>query len=99
MLKAIQGIYRNGQIELAEKPELVLSAVEGNVQNDTPVIVTFLTPTVYLRDYVRKRRFRIDQEQAAELRERLTTFVEDWNNPEMDVYDDYESAKSRLSSG
>ena len=30
----------------------------------------------------------IDEQQAAELRARLGAFAEDWNSPEMDVYDD-----------
>ena len=85
MLTAVQGIYQNGQIVLAEKPE--------NVYDDTPVVVTFLTPAMYLHDY------GIDRVQAEELRERLATFAEDWNSPEMDVYDDYEASKAKLSTG
>ena len=38
----------------------------------------------------------IDKKQAAELRARLTTFAEDWDSPEMDIYDDYEKAKTKL---
>ena len=34
MLKSIQGVYRKGKIEIAEVPD--------DVQDDTPVIVTFL---------------------------------------------------------
>ncbi|MEG4799899.1 hypothetical protein QUB63_08275 [Microcoleus sp. ARI1-B5] len=30
---------------------------------------------------------RINREQAANLRARLQSFAEDWNSPEMDVYD------------
>ncbi len=30
----------------------------------------------------------IDEDQAADLRGRLSTFAEDWNRPEMDIYDD-----------
>ena len=29
----------------------------------------------------------IDERQAADLRGRLGTFAEDWNRPEMDIYD------------
>ena len=85
MLTSVQGVYQNGQIVLLEKPE--------NMYDDTPVVVTFLTPTMYLRDY------GIDRVQAAELRERLAPFAEDWNSPEMDIYDDYEAASAKLSKG
>jgi hypothetical protein len=37
----------------------------------------------------------IDEVQAAELRARLLTF-EDWNDAEMDIYDDYDSARLEL---
>ena len=33
------------------------------------------------------RELGIDKEQAADLRWRLSTFAEDWERPEMDVYD------------
>ncbi len=29
--------------------------------------------------------------QAADLRARLHTFAEDWESPEMDIYDDYDT--------
>ena len=38
----------------------------------------------------------IDQQQAAELRAKLQTFAGDWESEEMNVYDDYHFAKSRL---
>ena len=31
------------------------------------------------------------EEQAAELRSRLSSFSEEWNSPEMDIYDDYDN--------
>lgn len=42
------------------------------------------------------REHGITEEQALELRERLTPFAEDWNIPEMDIYDHYDEAKARL---
>lgn len=42
------------------------------------------------------RELGITEEQALELRERLTPFAEDWNTPEMDIYDHYDEAKARL---
>lgn len=41
---------------------------------------------------------KIDPAQAAELRARLAAFADDWNEPEMDVYDDYDAARSSLSA-
>jgi len=83
MLTAIQGIYRDGKIQLTEVPR--------NVRDDTPVIVTFLTTG----DIDLSAR-GIDEAQAADLRARLTTFAEEWDSPEMDVYDNYDVAKTNL---
>ena len=83
MLTAIQGIYRGGKI--------ILATVPSNVREETPVIVTFLEPS---RIDLQTRG--IDETQAASLRVRLGTFAEDWESPEMDVYDDYDGAKARL---
>ena len=74
MLTTVQGVFRNGKVELTEP---VPEGVSG------PVIVTFLPEP-------RSRKLSdlgIDQEQAADLRNRLGTFAEDWERPEMDVYD------------
>lgn len=82
MLTSIEGIYRNGQIELKEPPL--------NVAGETPVIVTFIGS-----NEIDLRAQGINASQAAELRASFSTF-EDWNEPEMDVYDDYTGAKSQL---
>lgn len=83
MLKSIEGVYRNGKIELIETP--------SEVRDETRVIVTFLEPRS-----VDLRAHGIDEAQAAELRAQLATFAEDWESPEMDIYDDYDAAKARL---
>ncbi len=83
MLTAIQGVYRDGKVELAEIPV--------NVREETPVIVTFLT-----LGYVNLRARGVDETQAADLRARLATFAEDWNSPEMDIYDNYDAVKANL---
>ncbi len=83
MLTAIQGIYRDGKIQLTEMPR--------NIYNDTPVIVTFL-----LSGTIDLSARGIDEAQAADLRARLTTFAEEWDSPEMDVYDNYDAAKANL---
>jgi hypothetical protein len=83
MLPTVQGIYRDGKIELQETP--------ANVAEETRVIVTFLAgQPVALKDH------GIDEAQGAELRARLATFAEDWESPEMAVYDNYDAAKANL---
>jgi hypothetical protein len=82
MLTAIEGIYRNGRVELREQPP--------NLPEESRVIVTFLGPTAGIDLRVRG----IDSDQAAELRGRLAAFTEDWESPEMDAYDDYDAARA-----
>ena len=82
MLKTIEGVFRQGRIELNETP--------GDVHDPTPVVVTFLEPRS-----IDLQAEGIDGTQAADLRARLATFVEDWEKPEMDVYNDYDGAKLR----
>jgi hypothetical protein len=83
MLTTIQGVYRSGRIELAQVPR--------DVREDTPVIVTFLTSAP-----IDLRSRGINETQAADLRARLAAFAEDWDSPEMDIYDDYDAAKAKL---
>jgi hypothetical protein len=73
MLKSIEGIYRQGRVELLESPPAEL---EGKV------IVTFLSAGA-----VDLAERGIDERHAADLRQRLKTFADDWDQPEMDVYD------------
>ena len=69
----IEGTYKNGQIVLAETPAEV---------SESKVLVTFLeTKETNLKER------GIGETQAAELRGKLNTIAEDWNRPEMDVYD------------
>ena len=83
MLNTVEGIYRNGQVELMESP--------NNLLEGTRAIVTFLeTKTIDLASQ------GIDKAQAAILRTSLATFTEDWNSPEMSIYDDYDAAKAKL---
>jgi hypothetical protein len=81
MLKSIEGIYRDGKIELVEAP--------SNVRDDTRVIVTFLEGGL-----IDLRARGIDEAHAAELRARLATSSEDWDSPEMAIYDDYDAARA-----
>jgi hypothetical protein len=83
MLKTIEGIYRNGKIELAETP--------GDVPDEARVIVTFLEPR-----WIDLQSRGIDEVQAAELRAQLAAFAEDWDSPEMDIYNDYDANAANL---
>ena len=64
MLNTVEGIYRNGQVELVKSP--------NNLLEGTRVIVTFLeTKTIDLASH------GIDKTQAELLRTSLATFAED----------------------
>jgi hypothetical protein len=63
----------------------------ANLNPEMRVIVTFVEPR-----YIDLRERGIDETQAADLRARLATFAEDWDSPEMDIYDNYDAAKANL---
>lgn len=69
----VEGIYKNGQIILTETPMEVA---------ESKVLVTFLDAK-----QINLLERGIDKQQAVELRAKLNTIAEDWNRPEMDVYD------------
>ncbi len=75
MLKAVEGIYRHGKIELLETPPDVKEA---------RVVVTFLP----IEGSIDLRAHGIDEAETAELRSRWGAAAEDWDRPEMDVYND-----------
>ena len=74
MVKSVEGVYRNGKVELMEP----LAGAE-----DLRVIVTLVQPVkpVDLGE-------RGDESQAADLRRRLAPFAEDWDRPDMSAYDE-----------
>jgi hypothetical protein len=75
MLRTVEGVCREGKIELDEIP----SDVDG-----ARVLVTFLfQPVPPLRDEP-----QIDKELTAEARWRFGAIADDWDRPEMDVYDE-----------
>jgi hypothetical protein len=80
MLTTVRGIYRDGKIELEKSPR--------NVQNDSPVIVTFLDT-----DKIDLRKRGISKPQVCILRAQLSTFTEEWNSPEMNSYDHYDAGR------
>ena len=69
----IEGTYKNGQVTLTETPAEV---------GESKVLVTFLE----IKEINLPER-GIGKAQAAELKAKLSTMAEDWNKPEMDVYD------------
>ena len=75
MVESVQGIYRNGRVELLAP----LAGADGS-----RVIVTLVDPTEPFD--LRKRG--IDESLAADLRHRLATFAEDWGRPEMAAYEE-----------
>jgi len=84
-MKTVEGVYQDGVVKLDHAPD--------GVPNNSPVFVTFLSPgTVDLRAR------GVTSDQAKELRDRLATFADDWNSPEMDDYDDYDASRRRLET-
>ncbi len=83
MLVSIEGVYRNGRIELTENP--------NNVPEGTCVIVTFVRS-----NDIDLASQGIDREQAKVLRASLANFSDDWDSPEMSVYDNYDAAKANV---
>jgi hypothetical protein len=80
MITTLEGVYRNGHVELLETPVDL---------EEARVFVTFVPPSPtkarpdgpdVLAD------LGIDEAHAIDLRHRLKTFVADWDLPEMDVY-------------
>jgi len=78
MVTSVEGIYRDGKVELVEP----LAGAEGS-----RVIVTWVHPS----ETIDLRERGIDESQAADLRRRLAPFAEDWDRPEMAVYDELPS--------
>jgi hypothetical protein len=83
MLTSVEGIYRDGRIELKESPT--------GVPEGTWVIVTF----VKSHDTDLESQ-GIKREQAEALRSSLSTFADDWDDSGMSIYDEYDAAKANL---
>ncbi|MDJ1179903.1 hypothetical protein PJF56_13610 [Roseofilum sp. BLCC_M91] len=81
MVSQVKGIYHQGWIELIEPPD---DWVEGS-----SVVVTFVGS-----NEINLEAQGITQEEAGRLRESLASFAEDWESPEMSVYDNYDAAKT-----
>jgi hypothetical protein len=75
MLTTVEGIYRDGKVELLQSP---------NHLPPTRVLVTFLPAD----GPIDLRARGIDEKQAAELRWGFGAAADDWDRPEMDVYNE-----------
>jgi hypothetical protein len=75
MLTSVEGIYRDGKIELLEPSGFA----EGS-----RVVVTLLPEN----GPIDLRSVGIDEEMAGEIRDRFASFADDWDRPDMDVYND-----------
>ncbi|MGK7898487.1 MAG: hypothetical protein AB4372_33945 [Xenococcus sp. (in: cyanobacteria)] len=75
MLTSVEGVYRNGRVELTEQPK--------NIPEGTSVIVTFVSS-----NDIDLASQGIGREQAKILRESLATFSDYWDSDEMSIYDD-----------
>jgi hypothetical protein len=73
MLKTVEGIYRNGKVELLETPPDVSNA---------RVIVTFLPAS-----QGRSKPPEFTAEELADLRGKFAAWQEDWHAPGMEAYD------------
>lgn len=78
----VEGIFKNGHVELLEDVKDI---------DEAKVLVTFVeNGDLNLKD------LGIDEAAAADLRAQFESF-EDWNDPAMDVYNDYDNARKRLN--
>jgi hypothetical protein len=75
MLKTVKGHYKDGQIELYEKPQM----------KESDVIVTFVDSENAGSINIQAKG--ITKEEAQDLRNRLRSFEEDWNAEGMELYD------------
>jgi hypothetical protein len=82
MLTTVEGVYVDGIIKLSEQPK--------EIPAGSHALVTFLPSSA-----VDLKSKGINPAQAEELRARLSAFAEDWESPEMSIYDNYDAAKSR----
>ncbi|PIG91392.1 hypothetical protein CSQ79_21730 [Gloeocapsopsis sp. IPPAS B-1203] len=85
MLVSVEGIYHNGCVEITEDP--------SNIPEGTRVIVTFVGS-----NEIDLESQGIDREHAKVLKANLAPFSDDWDSPEMSIYDNYDDAKANLEA-
>lgn len=72
-----------GEARTIHPEPAALSAVESQSKSNSPVDLAAVG---------------IDKKTAETLRNSLITFSEEWDSPEMDIYDDYDAAKADLET-
>jgi hypothetical protein len=72
MLKSLEGIYRDGKVELLGKPP---------ARREARVIVMFLSGP-----RSQSKPPKLSRKEAAELRARLAAWEQDWNAPGLEAY-------------
>ena len=84
MLKSVEGVYRDGKIELTETPGGCTGRNAGHC--DISGDISYRPASAWhQRDTGR-------QNSGAQ----LGTFAEEWDSPEMEPYDNYDAAKAKL---
>jgi hypothetical protein len=79
MIQSVEGVFKNGKVELLEEP--------GNI-SEARVIVTFLPDSIGPVD---GPPFSLNE--VADLRGKLAAWEEDWNAPGMEEYNAYEARR------
>ena len=79
MIQTVEGIFRNGKVELLEEP--------ANI-HEARVIVTFLPAEIGPNG-----GSAFTPDEVAEVRGKLAAWEEDWHAPGMEAYDDYETRR------
>ena len=79
MIQTVEGVYRNGKVELLAQPEAV---------DEARVIVTFLPESIRPAGGP-----SCTPDELADLRGKLAAWEDDWNAPGMEAYDDYETRR------
>jgi len=74
----VEGVFRNGHVELLEEVRDIA---------ESKVLVTFVDDLG-----VDLAALGIDEDAAVELRAKFDTF-DDWNDPAMDIYNNYDDAR------
>ena len=77
MLHSVEGVFRDGKVELLETPPDLKEA---------RVIVTFLPPAAG-----RVAPPNLTPEELAEARWKLAAWEDDWNAPGMEAYNDFQA--------
>ena len=79
MNQTVEGIFRNGKVELLQEPENI---------HEARVIVTFLPDAIGPEGGP-----SFTPDEVADLRGKLAAWEEYWNAPGMEAYDDYEARR------